>query len=511
MNKSSAVAPHILEMANIVKRFPGVLANDHISLSVRRGEIHGLLGENGAGKTTLMNILFGLYHADQGAIHLNGAEFLIRSPQEAIALGIGMVHQQFTLIPKMTVSQNIILGLKDTPAIVDLDNVGEEIANLADRQRISIDPGAMVWQLSVGEQQRVEILKALYREAQLLILDEPTSVLTPQETSALFESLRSMVQAGITIIFITHKLDEVITLTDRVTILRDGRVVDVVETAQTSPRELAQKMVGREVVLRVDRLAVEPGETVLDVHGVSALNDKDLPALREISFSVAKGEIVGIAGVSGNGQRELVEVLCGIRPAQAGATNLLGKDIGNRTPKEIINQGIGLIPEDSRREGLGIGLSVRDNIILKNQNTRQLRAWGPFLDNHAIKEYCEGLVNQFGVRTPSIKTETGKLSGGNLQRLILARELSRDPMLLIANQPTKGLDVGATEYVYQQLLDARSAGRAVLLISDNLDEILTLSDRVLVLYQGHIVGEVPGEEALPEQLGLLMGGRSLDS
>ena len=497
----------MLEMTNIVKRFPGVLANDHINLSVRAGEIHGLLGENGAGKTTLMNILYGLYACDEGRILLEGREVSIRSPQEAITLGIGMVHQHFTLIPRMTVAQNIVLGVKSIPQFIPLEEVENEIAALAERQGIAVDPKAMVWQLAMGERQRVEILKALYRQARLLILDEPTSVVAPQEIAAFFQSLRTMASNGLTIIFITHKLDEVMSLTDRVTILRDGRVADVVNTCETSPQALAQKMVGREVVMRVSRPPAVRGETILDVVGLFALDDRGLPALQDVSFRVSGGEIVGVAGVSGNGQRELVEVLGGIRKAHGGRTMLLGRNVTSCSPHELVVLGVGLIPEDNRQEGLAAALPVRDNLILKRHLSPGALTRGPFLDDRAINTYCKRLIEDYGLKVPSVTVEAGKLSGGNLQRLILARELARDPVLLIANQPTRGLDVGATEYVYQRLFEARSAGRAVLLVSENLDEILTLSDRILVFFRGTIIGEVSGENADPDKIGLLMGGR----
>ena len=496
----------MLEIIDVVKRFPGVLANDQVTMSVRKGEIHGLLGENGAGKTTLMNILYGLYACDEGRILLDGEDVSIHSPNEAIALGIGMVHQHFTLIPRMTVTQNIILGMNDIPAIVPLEKLEHEIAALAEQQKIPIDPKAMVWQLSVGEQQRVEILKALYRNARLLILDEPTSVVVPQEVDALFESLRAMASAGLTIIFITHKLDEIMTITDRVTIMRDGRVVDVVNTADTNQRELAKKMVGREVVLRVHKPTTDRGETILEVDQLSAQNDRGMTALDKVSFEVARGEIVGVAGVTGNGQSELVQVLCGVRVASEGTIRILGWDATNSSPREMIAHGVGIIPADGRREGVAVTLTVRDNLFLKNYLTSSLLTRGIFVDDRALDTYANDLVKQYGVRTPSIKVETSKLSGGNLQRLILAREFARDPNLLIANHPTKGLDVGATEYVYQQLFQARANGRAVLLISANLDEILMLSDRILVMFQGRIVGDLDGSTAQPNELGLLMGG-----
>jgi ABC-type uncharacterized transport system ATPase subunit len=518
----------LVEMKRIVKHFPGILANDQVTFEARKGEIHGLLGENGAGKTTLMNILYGLYRQDSGDILFEGKLAHIESPKKAIELGIGMVHQHFKLIPRLTVLENIVLGLKTNTANLpfasqaqarylrsfqkfvetfglNIKEAEAKVAALSKQYGLKIHPGAKVWELSVGEQQRVEIIKALYRDAKLLILDEPTAVLTPQEVESLFEMLKTMVKKGYTIIFITHKLNEVMELCHRITVLRNGKVVSTVRTDQSDKKMLAKMMVGREVLFHVKKPEVAPGKVILKVENLSVLNDKGLKAVQGVWLSVREGEIVGIAGVSGNGQRELIEALNGLRPVQEGAVFFEDQDITNAPPKEIIKYGIGYIPEDRLNVGLATGLSIVDNTLLKSQHgERFARGW--FLNDQAAKEYAGTLVRNFDVRTPSIHLPVGRLSGGNIQKIILARELSRNPKLLIASQPTRGLDVGAIEYVQTTLLEQKRQGKAILLVSENLDETLHLSDRIAVMYEGRIVGLVSAKEADRREIGLMMAG-----
>jgi ABC-type uncharacterized transport system ATPase subunit len=490
-------------MRGIVKRFPGVLANDHIDFEVRTGEIHALLGENGAGKTTLMNILYGIYQQDEGEISVRGRQVAVRSPKEAIQLGIGMVHQHFRLVTNHTVAENIVLGLRArflNPARA----AREKITEFSDRYRLSVDPAARIWQLSAGEQQRVEIIKALYRGADILILDEPTSMLTPGEVEDLFAILRRMADEGNTIILITHKLDEVMHISDRVTVLRRGRVEATLETVNTDRRELARLMVGREVLFRIERAEVEPGKEVLRVEDLHASNDKGLPALKGVSLAVAEGEIVGIAGVAGNGQRELVEAIAGLRPATQGRVLVGGQEVTAQSPRDIIESGVCYIPGE-RLTALVPEMSVADNLILRTYCTEQF-CRGVFLDQHAINECADRLIAQYGVTTPSRETPLKLLSGGNIQRVMLARETSQSPRLLIAAHPTSGLDVGATEYVWKQLLQERKRGTAVLLVSEDLEEIFALSDRIAVLFAGEIMGIVPTGEAELEEIGLMMAG-----
>lgn len=496
----------ILRMEGITKRFPGILANDRINLEVRKGEIHTLLGENGAGKTTLMNVLYGLYQPQEGRIYLRGQEVTIDSPRKAIELGIGMVHQHFMLIPVFTVTDNIILGsLSSWELLLDTTQAEQRILELSQQYGLNIDPRAKIWQLSVGIQQRVEIIKALYRGTDLLILDEPTAVLTPQETQELFGILRSLAEQGHSIIFITHKLNEVMAVSDRVTVLRDGQVVATLETAHTNPTELACMMVGREVVLQVTKKAVEQGEVVLEVRNLKALSNRKLEALRGLSFALQRGEILGIAGVDGNGQSELAEVLIGLRPAIKGQILIKGVDMTNRSPIDFIRAGVSCIPDD--RKGIGsIGdLTLAENIILQTYEL-PLFAQGPVLKRQAIGDYADRLIAEYDIRTPGKEVLAKSLSGGNLQKLILARELSREPEILIAMQPTRGLDVGATEFIYKRLLEQRCKGTAILLISTELNEVLALSDRIGVIYEGEIVDIIPAEEALVDEIGLMMAG-----
>ncbi len=498
-----------VRMVDIVKRFPGVLANDHVDLEVRRGEVHVLLGENGAGKSTLMSILSGLYYPDAGKIFVHGRPVSIGSPRDAIRLGIGMVHQHFMLVPVMTVTENVVLGLKEPRFFLDLSKTERRLAELSTRYGLRVDPQARIWQLSVGEQQRVEILKMLYRGAGILILDEPTAVLTPQEVGDLFNTLRRMAGEGQSILLISHKLDEVMAIADRITVLRKGRRVATVERAGTDKDELVQMMVGREVSLHVEKEAHAPGQVVLETVGLSALGDKGLPALRGVSLAVRAGEIVGVAGVAGNGQRELAEVLTGLRPCSSGAVRIAGKELANCTPRQAIDVGVGHVPEDRLGTGLVPNLSVADNLIMKAYRTEQL-ARGILLDPKAIIKFAQELVQEYGVVAPSIEAPVKLLSGGNLQRVLLAREISSLPAVLIAMHPTRGLDIGATEAIHRLLLKLRAIDTGILLISEDLDEILDLSDRVVVLYEGEITGEVLTAEADISELGLMMAGTKQD-
>jgi ABC-type uncharacterized transport system ATPase subunit len=506
-NVASTVAAkgNLVAMRGIVKRFPGVLANDHIDFNVESGQIHALLGENGAGKTTLMNVLYGLYQPEEGEIFFRGQRAQLNSPRDAIQLGIGMVHQHFMLIPPLTVAENVILGLKHSAnPFLDLEDANEKISELSARYGMPVNPQDEVWQLSVGEQQRLEIIKALYRGAEVLILDEPTSVLIPQEVGELFRVLRRMAEEGKGIIFISHKLDEVMQVSHKVTVLRDGKVVASLDTESTSESELARLMVGREVLFRIEKQAPKLGEVVLKVTDLDAFGDRGLLALKGVSFEIHAGECVGFAGVSGNGQCELAEVISGLRPAIAGSVYIGNEDMTNRSPAEIIRSGLGYIPEERHRVGSIGDFTVAENAILETHQSQFTD--GIFMNRPAIRQHVSNLISNYDVKTPSPETPARNLSGGNLQKLILGRELSRQPELLLAAQPTRGLDVGATEYIRQELLNARDQGTAILLISEDLDEILSLSDRILVMYEGQIAGELSSEEADIETLGLMMGG-----
>lgn len=492
-------------MRGIVKRFPGVTANDHVDLEVEAGEIHALLGENGAGKSTLMNILSGLYRADAGDIYVRGRRVDIGSPRDAINLGIGMVHQHFMLVEPMTVAENILLGLEDAGFLPDMDRIKREVIELSARYGLHVDPDAYVWQLSVGEEQRVEILRLLHRGADILILDEPTAVLTPQEADELGHTLRQMADEGKAVIFITHKLNEVMDFSDRVTVLRAGKNVDTLVTAQTTREALARLMVGREVLFRLEKAARPAGEVVLRVEGLEALSDKGLPALKGVTFEVHEGEILGVAGVAGNGQRELAEVITGLRPATAGRVQVRGQDMTNQSPDRIIAIGVSHVPEDRLGMGLVPNLAVSDNLALKGYRSPPL-ARGPFLVRQAIREFAERLIALFDIATPSPATQVKLLSGGNLQKTILAREITAGRGLMVAVHPTHGLDVGATETVRRTLLEQRDRGAAILLISEDLDELLAISDRIAVMYEGQIMGVVDTDQADVEGLGLMMAG-----
>jgi len=493
-------------MKGIVKRFPGVVANDGIDLSIAKGEIHCLLGENGAGKTTLMRILYGLYGADEGEILLRGVPARIASPKSALAHGIGMVHQHFHLVPTLSVEENVVLGLSEgTGPFLRFRRTRERIDRLAGEYGLQVDPAAKVWQLSVGQQQRVEILKALYRDADILIMDEPTSVLTPQEVSSLFGTLRTLVDDGLTIIFITHKLDEVMEVSDRVTVLRKGKVIATVETAATSKAELATMMVGREVVFRIEKRPPRRGEKVLEATDLHAENDRGLPALRGVSFDLFAGEILGVAGVSGNGQHELSEVLTGLRRAHRGSAILETKDLARCSAREIADLGVAHVPTERIRMGMVPTMTIRENLILKRYRTPEFCRW-IFLDDKAAHRNACDAMRDYQISAPHDGTAAKNLSGGNIQRLVLARELCGSPRFVVAAHPTYGLDVGATEQIRQVLLDQRDRGAGILLISEDLDEIMQMSDRILVLYEGEVMGIVPCEEADLEEIGLMMAG-----
>ncbi len=497
-----------LEVHGITKRFPGVLANDHVNFELQQGEIHALLGENGAGKTTLVNILYGLYRPEEGEILRDGKPVTMHSPKDAIALGIGMVHQHFMLIPVFTVTENIMLGSETVRGIVlDRRRVAGQIRELSHRYGLDVDPEAYVRDLPVGVQQRVEIVKTLYREARILILDEPTAVLTPQEADDLFRVMKELKAQGVSIIFITHKLREVLAVADRITVMRAGHVVGTVDPTQTDEPHLAAMMVGREVILKVEKEPARPGEDVLQVTDLRVHDVRGMEAVRAASFSVRAGEVLGIAGVQGNGQTELVEALTGLRHVHAGKVILRGIDVTGKPPRPIIENGLAHIPEDRQRHGLVLSYPVADNLILCTYYLAPY-ASGIVIQNKAVDENARKLVKKFDVRTPSPYVATSTLSGGNQQKVIVARELSRPVQLLIANQPTRGLDVGSIEYIHRQIIDMRDRGVAVLLVSAELDEILSLSDRIAVMYRGQVVATVDAETATKAELGLLMAGAS---
>jgi general nucleoside transport system ATP-binding protein len=499
-----------VRMTGIVKRFPGIVANDGVEFEARVGEVHALLGENGAGKSTLSNILTGLYRPDEGHIHLQGVETHFASPRAALDAGIGMVHQHFRLVSSFSVAENIVLGDDTTSFMVDAKSIEARVEELSGRYGLAVDPRAKVWQLSVGEQQRVEILKVLYRGAKVLILDEPTAVLTPQEADVLFSTLRAMVAEGRTVIFISHKLDEVMAVSDRVTVLRGGKTVGTVNTKDSSTRDLARLMVGREVVFhRVQRaVTADASSVVLSLDSVSALDDRGNTALNDVSLTVGRGEIVGVAGVSGNGQRELAEVIAGMRASSAGAISVNGETVQTGRVRKSIGAGIAHVPEDRLHTGLAPSHSVQDNLVLKSYRSSPISKL-TVLVQKMIRSNAEQLVEKYDVKTPSTETPVRLLSGGNVQKVLLAREFSTDPRVLVAASPTRGLDVGAIESVRTRLVEAADRGVGVLLISEDLEEILSLADRVLVMYEGRIVGNVPAQSANREMLGLLMGGATL--
>src|SRR5215207_1879822 len=495
-----------MEMRGITKRFPGVLANDHVDFDLCSNEVHALLGENGAGKSTLMKILYGRYHPDEGEILLNGKPVKIASPTDAINLGIGMIHQHFMLVPSLTVAENVALGLPSSRGpLTDLDRVSKRIVELAKIYGLKIDPDAYVWQLSVGQQQRVEIIKALYRGAALLILDEPTAVLTPQEVDELFVIMHQMVRDGHGLIFISHKLHEVVEISNRVTVLRDGRKIGTRPTSEITKQILANWMVGREIGFSPDRGNVQRGECRLQLEQVCCGSDRGTPGLRNVSLELCSGEILGIAGVSGNGQRELAETITGLRKITGGRVVLESEDVTGFAPGDLTARMLSYIPEERMRDGMIKNFSIAENMILREHHKQPFSRFG-FLNLRDISAHSDQLVTKFHVKTPSRDTLAKNLSGGNIQKVVLAREISRSPRVIIAAQPTRGLDIGATEYVREQLLEQRRQGAAIMLISEDLDEVLALSDRIAVIYEGQVMDIVQREDATPETLGLLMAG-----
>jgi simple sugar transport system ATP-binding protein len=497
----------LLELKGITKRFPGVVANDHVDFELAKGEVHALLGENGAGKSTLMNILYGLYHPDEGEVRLNGQHVTIDSPRAAIDLGIGMVHQHFMLIPVMTVAENIVLGVEPhSGPFLDIDGAEKRVRELSERFGLAVRPDARIESISVGMQQRVEILKALYRGAEILILDEPTAVLTPQEAEELFEIIRSLQAEGKSIVFISHKLGEVLAIADRVTVLRRGKTIETVPREGATEEGLARLMVGREVLLRVEKTPAEPAEPLLTVEDLRVLDERKLEAVRGISLEVRSGEIVGIAGVDGNGQSELIEAITGLRRPESGRILAAGKDITNEGARVSLEAGIGHIPEDRQRRGLVLDFTLAENIALKDYCEEPDSKWGWLFPKRLLAR-AKKLLTEFDVRGGGAKTLAASLSGGNQQKVVVAREVSRDPRILVAAQPTRGLDVGAIEFVHRRLVAERDEGRAILLVSFELDEILSLSDRILVVYEGRVVGEY-SPDVSEEELGIAMtGGR----
>jgi simple sugar transport system ATP-binding protein len=496
----------LLELKGITKRFPGVVANDSVDFDLRQGEVHALLGENGAGKSTLMNVLYGLYRPDEGEILMRGEPVALHSPNDAIELGIGMVHQHFMLIPVMTVAENIVLASEPTTAGVLLDQrtAEREAGELAQSFGFALDPGARVQDITVGQQQRVEIVKALYRKADILILDEPTAVLTPQEADELFRILATLKREGMSIIFISHKLNEVLEIADRITVLRRGKAVETLPAAGATEASLAKLMVGREVLLRVEKQPATPGEALLQVQDLHVRDERGIERVRGISLEVRAGEIVGIAGVDGNGQSELIDAITGLLKIDAGKVLVEGRDVTGENAREHFELGVGHIPQDRQHRGLVLDFSVAENIGLHDFRTAPNARFG-WLYPARLVERAKRLIAEFDVRGGDPQTPAGSLSGGNQQKVILAREIDRDPRVLVAAQPTRGLDVGAIEFLHARLIEERDQGRAILLISLELDEIISLSDRILVLYEGRIVGEY-GPDVSDQELGIAMLG-----
>jgi general nucleoside transport system ATP-binding protein len=506
---AGAQAPVVLEMRGVTKTFGPVTANDDISLTLHRGEILGLLGENGAGKSTLMKILYGLYHPDSGQIFIDGEEVRIRDPKDAVSRGVGMVHQHFTLIPPLTVAENIVLGAEPRGgalgASLDMDKAIKATEELCERYGLRVNPRARVADLSVGVQQRVEILKALYRDARILVLDEPTAVLTPQETEDLFAVLKELVADGLSIILITHKLGELLGVSDNITIIRDGKVVDTVKTAETDEGQLARLMVGREVLLRVEKEPAKPGDVRLAAEALVVLANTGAVAVDGVSLEVRAGEILGVAGVDGNGQMELAEALAGVRPVEAGRVYLDGEDVTRLGAEPRQRRGLAYVPEDRGSKGLVRDFTLYENNALKTYDEPPFSRFGWIFPKIMRRKAAENL-RAYDVRPADPDARAGSLSGGNQQKAVLARELSGDPGVIIAAQPTRGVDVGAIEFIHRQLVKQRAEGKAILLISLELEEVRSLSDRIIVLYHGRIAGEV-GPDATDEQLGLLMAGR----
>ena len=497
-----------LELQKITKQFPGVLANDRISISVDKGQVLGLLGENGAGKTTLMNILSGLYRPDSGKIFIDGKERIFRDPAQAIDAGIGMVHQHFMLVPVFDVTESVVLGNEPTKGPLgtfDRATARAQVVELSQRHGLHVDPDAKIESLPVGVRQRVEILKALYRKSDILVLDEPSAVLTPQETEELFDIIRGLAKGGTSVIFITHKLNEVIAVADKITVLRRGAVAGETTPKKATAANLAEMMVGREVQLTVSRSKSKVAKPLLEVAGLQVLNDAAKLVVSDVTFEVRSGEILAVAGVQGNGQTELVEALTGLREVDGGSITLEGTTLTNRSPREIASAGVAHIPEDRNRDGMVKGMTVAENLILNSYHLEPFSKNG-VLNRKEIAAAAEKAIRDFDVRTPSIDTDIASLSGGNQQKVIVAREFSRGVKLVIAAQPTRGLDVGSIEYIHRRIVEQRDAGAAVLIVSTELDEVLALGDRVAVMYEGRIVGILDAKDATRERVGLLMGG-----
>lgn len=494
-----------IEMINITKKFPGVLANDRVSFSVEAGEIHALLGENGSGKSTLMSVLSGMYRPDEGEIRIEGKSLVFKNPRDAIAAGIGMVHQHFKQVDTFTVAENVVLGSKELGVLLKMREVEKKLAKLSESYGLGVDPTAKIWQLSVAERQRVEIVKMLFRGSKVLILDEPTAVLTPQEARELFTTLKNMTAKGHPIILITHKLHEVMAVADRVTVLRRGKSVATLNHSEINPKEISRLMVGQDFVSTARRQASTCGETVLEISGVSANSEGHRPGLDNISLTIGRGEILGIAGIAGNGRRELAEVIVGLRKVTAGKILVDGQNIANKSPRHLINARVSYIPEDRLGTGLVPTLGSLDNVMLKKYRSDDLSN-GIMINIKKASAYAEQLVKEFEVKLTSIHAPVRLMSGGNQQRLLLARELSDNPKLVVAVFPARGLDIAATEAVHKLLLQQAAQGTAILLISEDLEEIFKLCDRVGVLHKGHVMGVLPIKEATPEQIGLMMLG-----
>ena len=497
---------YVIEMLNIRKEFPGIVANDNVTLQVKKGEIHALLGENGAGKSTLMNVLFGLYQPEKGEIRVNGEPVKITNPNIANDLGIGMVHQHFMLVDPFTVTENIILGKEPSKAgKINLKDASKKVRELSERYHLSVDPDAKIKDISVGMQQRVEILKTLYRGAEILIFDEPTAVLTPQEIKELMMIMKSLVNEGKSIILITHKLKEIMEVCDRVTVMRKGVGIGTVNVSESDPNSLASLMVGRDVVFKTEKKEATPADVVLDINGISVKDARGIQAVNQLSLSVRAGEIVGIAGIDGNGQTELIEAITGLKKTISGSIKINGKEIQNLKPRKISESGVGHIPEDRHKHGLVLDYSIGENIVLQTYYQKPLSKSG-VLNYSKIYDQARKIISEYDVRTPSEYTPARALSGGNQQKAIIGREVDRNPDLLIAAQPTRGLDVGAIEFIHKRLIEQRDNGKAVLLISFELDEILNVSDRIAVIYEGEIVAIVNPRETTEQELGLMMAG-----
>ncbi len=508
---SQSNATPMLQMKGITKRFPGVLASDHVDFDVRAGEVHTLLGENGAGKSTLMKILYGLYQQDEGEIFLHGKPVKLTSPANAIAQGIGMIHQHFMLVPTLTVAENVSLGLKSSRGVLsDLKNVSKRITELSKAFGLHVYPDEYVWQLSVGERQRVEIIKALYRDASILILDEPTAVLTPSEVDDIFVIFRKLADDGRGLVFISHKLKEVLDLSDRITVLRHGKVTGYTTPAQSDRHDLAHLMVGRAVKLAPDKEHVEVGESLLSIKDLYVTGDRGRQAVQGLSLEVKSGEILGIAGISGNGQRELAEAIAGLRTPQSGKITISHHDTTFSKPGEIREVGLSYVPEERMKDGAVGEFDVKENMILLNHNKAPFCKKG-FLNFRHIRQHSEELVKEYAVKTPSIDSTTKNLSGGNIQKLIMARELSANPKVLLASQPTRGVDIGAAEYIHERISQQRQRGTASVVISEDLDEVMALSDRIVVMFDGKIMGIVDRKDATRESIGLMMTGEQQES